>query len=151
VIDAVRYALGSLWESVMNRRAFLAAMSAASLALLSDSAWAGSYLNRSALLLDGSRAERDMVWPRSDDKELVKLVYGVAQARSESARMMAVPKVVAMAHPHLLLVLENCERAYATALAGKHTRFVEHILRARSEDQTFRALIKKIGYALPQT
>ena len=131
------------------RRSILVTWLVLPMLLLSSSVWSGSYLNRAALLVEGARAERDMVWPRHTDKELVRLVYGIARARTESARGMEVPKSVAPAHPHLLLILENCERAYAAAIAGSHEKFVEHILRARREDKTFRALIRKLGYTLP--
>lgn len=115
------------------------------------SALAGSYLNRAALLVDGARADRDMTFPRSDDKELLRVVHRVAAARADAASHMTVPKAVAPAHPHLLLVLENCERAYAAALDGDRDKFVEHLLRARIEDKTFRALLRKLGYSLPPT
>jgi hypothetical protein len=49
------------------------------------------------------------------------------------------------------LVLENCERAYAVAVEGSHEKFIEHILRARTEDKTFRAIIERLGYTLPST
>ena len=113
-------------------------------------AWSGSYLNRAALLLSASRAERDMVLPRSGDKELLRMVHTVAQARAEAARNMDVPKLVAEAHPHLLLVMENSERGYAAALDGDQQGFVQHVLRARGEDKSFRAILKNLGYALPR-
>ena len=131
------------------RRSILITWLVLPILLLSSSVWSGSYLNRASLLLEGARSERDMVWPRHTDKELMRLVHDIARARTESARLTEVPKSVAPAHPHLLLTLENCERAYAAALAGSHEKFVEHILRARREDKTFRALIQKLGYTLP--
>ncbi|MBW2458866.1 MAG: hypothetical protein JRI68_30480, partial [Deltaproteobacteria bacterium] len=115
----------------MKRRFLVVLLVTLPLLLLSSSAWSGSYLNRAALLLEGSRAERDMVLPRSNDKELVRVVHGIAQARAREARTMGVPKSVVAAHPHLLLVLENSERAFAAALDGNHAKFVDHILRAR--------------------
>lgn len=92
-----------------------------------------------------------MVRPRPRDEDLLEMVHAIAIARSESARRMQVPEVVAPAHPHLLLVLENSERAYAAARAGKLEKFVMHIERARAEDSTFRAIIKKLGYGMPPT
>ena len=135
----------------MKRRAFLSFVAAAGVTLIAEPAFAGSYLNRAALLLNGSRAERDMVLPRSNDRELLRIVHDVAKARTASARTMKVPKVIASAHPHLMLVLENCERAYASALNSNHERFVQHVLRARAEDRTFREIVKKMGYTLPIT
>jgi len=135
----------------MKRRLLVVLLVTLPLVLLASHAWSGSYLNRAALLLEGSRAERDMVLPRSNDKELLRVAHGIAQARARTARTMAVPKSVVAAHPHLLLVLANSERAYAAALDGNHEKFVEHILRARQEDKTFRAIIVKLGYTLPPT
>jgi hypothetical protein len=133
----------------MRRRHFAALLASAPIALLGRDAWAGSYLNRAALLLGGSRAERDMALPRFQDKDLLRMLFGIARGRTDAARDMEVPKAVISAHPHLLLVLENCERAYAVAIEGSHEKFVGHILRARTEDKTFRAIIDKLGYTLP--
>lgn len=135
----------------MQRRAFCGALLATPLIVLAGDAFAGSYLNRAALLLDTSRAERDMVLPRTHDRELLRVVHEVAQARARIARSMEVPKQVVAAHPHLLLVLENSERAYAASLDGNHPKFLEHIFRARTEDKVFRTLIEKMGYTLPRT
>ena len=135
----------------MSRRLFAALVVGLSLLLIPIQGWAGSYLDRSALLLDASRAERDMVRPRVQDKELVELAHQIASVRSVSASRMQVPKEVADAHPHLLLVLENTERAFAAALQRNYERFAELIGRARAEDHTFRAIITRLGYTLPST
>ena len=59
----------------MLRRMVLVLAVVLPLVLASGSAWAGSYLNRAALLLEASRAERDMALPNYGDKELIKLVH----------------------------------------------------------------------------
>lgn len=92
-----------------------------------------------------------MVAARSNDLELVRVVLALAKARNEAARMMIVPKAVVAAHPHLLLALENCERAYVAAAAKQRQKFVEFLHRARSEDHVFRAIVKRLGYTLPAT
>ncbi|MBI4702036.1 MAG: hypothetical protein HY744_12935 [Deltaproteobacteria bacterium] len=135
----------------MTRRAVLALLAVLLLCAVATPAWAGSYLDRASVLLDGARIERDMVRPRSSDQALVDLVYRLAQVRARTARQMSVPQSVAPAHPHLLLVLENCESAYAASLRGDRDKFVEHVQRARAEDATFRALIAQLGYRLPVT
>ena len=132
-----------------RRREILALVGASPLLLLSREGWAGSYLNRAALLLEESRLERDMVLPRPRDKELIGMVHSLAAARAQAAHDMEVPKTVREAHPHLLLVLEDSERGYAAALDDHHSRFVDFIFRARKEDATFRALIRTLGYTLP--
>jgi hypothetical protein len=129
--------------------ALRAAALAAALLFIVTPVWAGSYLNRAALLLDGARIERDLVRPRGEDRHLLLLVHRIAQARTQAARDMEVPKSMSGAHPHLLLVMENTERAYAAALDGHREKFAEHIVRARQEDKTFRAIVAKLGYTLP--
>ena len=133
----------------MKRRTWTSIVVTLFLTLLSSAAWGGSYLNRAAILLEGSRAEREFVAPRSNDRELVEMVHAAAEARRDAAHAIRVPKSITEAHPHLLLVLENCERAYAYALEGNHQKFVEYIERARGEDRAFRAVVSALGYSLP--
>lgn len=112
-------------------------------------AWAGSYLDRAVLLLDQAHKEGDMLRPRTFDKELVMVIKAMAETRARVARKMEVPAAVAKAHPHLLLVLENYDRAAAAASEGNFKKFVEHLYAARDEDRNFRAILKELGYALP--
>ncbi|MBK9262894.1 MAG: hypothetical protein IPM54_24205 [Polyangiaceae bacterium] len=112
-------------------------------------AWAGSYLDRAALLLDQAHKEGDMLRPRTFDKELVLVIKAMAETRARVARKMEVPAAVAKAHPHLLLVLENYDRAAAAASERNFKKFVEHLYAARDEDRNFRAILKELGYALP--
>jgi hypothetical protein len=113
-------------------------------------AWAGSYLDRAALLLDEARREGDMLQPRTYDKEMVLIVKALAEARAKVGRKMEVPQAVVKAHPHLLLVLESCERAADAATEGNFKKFMEHLMTARDEERTFRALIAELGYTLPE-
>ncbi|AKT42286.1 hypothetical protein [Chondromyces crocatus] len=114
-------------------------------------AWAGSYLDRASLLLDEARREGDLLQPRTHDRELLLLIQALAEARVKAARKMECPASVAKAHPHLLLVLENSERAVDAAAQGNFKKFMEHLLAARNEDRAFRAMIAQMGYTLPET
>jgi tRNA-2-methylthio-N6-dimethylallyladenosine synthase len=60
-----------------------------------------------------------------------------------------VPKEVVQAHPHLLLTLENYERAADAAVAGEADRFMIYCQRAQDEERTFRAVLKQFGWELP--
>lgn len=111
---------------------------------------AGSYLDRASLLLDEARREGDLLQPRTHDKELVLVIHALADARVKVASKMECPAAVAKAHPHLLLVLENSERAAEAAERGNFKKFMEHLTAARNEDRTFRALITELGYTLPE-
>jgi hypothetical protein len=118
-------------------------------ALLASTAWAGTYLNSAALLLSQANHEGDYLRARINDKELADLIHKLADARLGAAKGMLVPKEVVQAHPHLLLVLENYERAADAATRGEATKFLVYQQRARDEDRTFRGVLKQFGYALP--
>jgi len=132
----------------LPRRALFGLLTA-SVLLLSATAVAGTYLNSAALLLAQASTEADYLRARINDKELAELVHKLADARLEAAKGMLVPKEVVQAHPHLLLVLENYERAADAATRGEAEKFLVYQQRARDEDRTFRGLLKQFGYALP--
>lgn len=132
----------------MRRRLLFLFMSL-TLAFVALPAWAGSYLDRAALLMDEARKEGDMLVPRTNDKELVLVVHALCEARVRAARKMEVPPAVVKAHPHLLLVLENYERAAAAAEEGNYKKFMEHLNTARDEERNLRAILRELGYALP--
>ena len=111
---------------------------------------AGSYLDRAALMLDEARREGDMLQPRTNDKEMILVVRTLAEARSRVGSRMEVPAAVAKAHPHLLLVLANCERAADAAAEGNFKKFMEHLTLARDEERTFRVIIGELGYTMPE-
>jgi hypothetical protein len=117
-------------------------------ATLSLDAWAGSYLDRVGLLVRQGRSESDYLEYRVSNRELAELVHRMAVARLSAARDTAVPKEVTQAHPHLLLMLENCERAADAAEAGESERFVIYQRRARDEEQIFRSIMRQLGFPL---
>jgi hypothetical protein len=131
------------------RRAVLFGAVGGALGLWVVPAWAGTYLNRAALLLSEARREADYLRSRFADKELARIVHRMAEARLSSASSMMVPREVAQAHPHLLLVLENYERAADAAVRGEAEQFLVYCHRAQDEERTFRAVLKQLGWELP--
>ncbi len=132
-------------------RRFVAALLVALASLgLAPIAWGGSYLDRAALMLDEARREGDMLQPRTADKEMVLVVKTLAEARAKVGRKMEVPAAVVRAAPHLLLVLENYERAAEAADEGNFKKFMEHLNTARDEEKIFRSLLGELGYTLPE-
>ena len=119
------------------------------LLLVVSLAVAGSYLDRCALLLVEARQTNDWVLAHLGDKELAQVAQTASEARVKAARAMSVPKEVAGVHPHLLLALENSERAAAAAADGDTDRFLHHLRMARDEDATFRALLGQQHLSLP--
>lgn len=134
---------------LVSRRALPGLLTLAVL-LLSSVAAAGTYLNSAALLLAQASHEADYLRARVNDKELAELIHKLADARLEAAKGMLVPKEVVQAHPHLLLVLENYERAADAATRGEAEKVLVYQQRARDEDRTFRGVLKQFGYTLPE-
>jgi hypothetical protein len=133
----------------MRRRAMLTLLAAVPL-LVTSLAHAGSYLNRAALLVTQASRESQYLRGRVTDKDLAELVHHVAAARLDAASRMNVPKEVVMAHPHLLLTLENYERSAQAAVEGQNERFLIYQQRARDEEVILRGVLRQLGWALPE-
>ena len=112
-------------------------------------AHAGSYLDRAALLLNGSKRDSEMLRGRLTDKELATVVQAIADTRVRSGSRMEVPASIGKAHPHLLLALEHAERAANAAMAGDFKVALEKLDAARRENEAFRALCKEMNLSLP--
>jgi hypothetical protein len=134
--------------SLVRRRAAFGVLAA--LLFATALAWAGTYLNSASLLLAQASSEGDYLRARINDKELAELIHKLAEARLEAAKDILVPKEVVQAHPHLLLVLENYERAADAATRGEGEKFLVYQQHARDEDRTFRGVLKQFGYSLPE-
>lgn len=133
----------------LGRRATVRALLAFSaIAGVPAIARAGSYLDRAGLLVREARSEADYLEYRLDNKELAELIHKLAAARLAFARDMIIPKEVTQAHPHLLLMLENCERAADAGEAGERSRFVVYQRRSRDEEQIFRSIMRQLGFPL---
>lgn len=110
---------------------------------------AGSYLDRCVLIVGEASRESSYLQHRLHDRELAAFTHKMAVARLTAAREMSVPKEVAQAHPHLLLMLENYERSADAARVGENQRFIVYQRRARDEEQVFRAILEQLGFPLP--
>jgi hypothetical protein len=113
-------------------------------------AFAGSYLSRAAVLLEGAELEASALRARFFDKELARVTHELALSRTKAAREMEVPKEVKRAHPHLLLAMESYERAAEAAVRGNQTDFLVALARAREETTIFVAVLKQDGWELPK-
>ncbi|MBM4363872.1 MAG: hypothetical protein FJ104_14420, partial [Deltaproteobacteria bacterium] len=120
---------------VTGRRGLLRAAALLGVLLASPPALGGTYLDRAELLIRTARTELDYLEARLSNRELAELVQRLAQGRLDAARDMFVPKEVTQAHPHLMLFLENCERAADAALRAERGRYVTLSRRARDEEE----------------
>ena len=112
-------------------------------------AWAGSYLDRAALLLTEANHAGHVLRVRLGDKEFTHVVHEMSKARLEVATHMLVPKEIALAHPHLLMALENHERAADAAQHGEQPSFLVHLQKATEEERILRSIIEQHGWSLP--
>ena len=134
----------------LTRRVLCIVALAAACVVLTRSAWAGSYLDRAALLVAQASREADYLRSRLSDRELARTVHKLAAARLKAASTMQVPKEVAQAHPHLLLMLENYERAADAARLGQAARFFKCLRQARDKEGIVREVLKQLGWPLPR-
>jgi hypothetical protein len=130
------------------RNLTLAALALA-LVLTAVPAQAGSYLDRAVLLLSQATHEADYLRTRLSDHELARVCHEMADARLKAASTMDVPKEVAAAHPHLLLVLTDYERATEFAKEHNAQRFFVYLQKAREEDRILHGVFKELGWPLP--
>lgn len=134
-------------ESPSRRVGFLAVLAIVFVAI---PAFAGHYLDRAALIVRQATQEVGYLEYRLGNRELARVVQKMTEARLRAAREMSVPEEVVQAHPHLLLMLESFERAASAAMEGEAARFVTHLRRGRDEEQLFRAVLRQLGFALPE-
>jgi hypothetical protein len=120
------------------------------LVLVTTPAWAGSYLDRAGLLVVEANRAGALLRERSSDRELARMIHQIAEARLSAAKTMLVPKEVALAHPHLLLLLEIYERAAAAACEADTARVIALILKAEEEDRILRRILSQLGWSMPK-
>ncbi len=112
-------------------------------------AWAGSYLDRASMLVHLANLELSYLRRKLYDRELARTVHQLAAARLAAARDMVVPQEVVQAHPHLLLMLEDAERAASAAVNRNAEEFLKFQRAARDEEELFRGILKQLGWQLP--
>ena len=136
----------------LERRSFLGIFAGASFLSVfagSEFAWAGSYLDRAAILLENSQFELRYASRRLGDKELMRLSHHIADGRLRGANTMDVPKEVVLAHPHLLLSLEGAERAFFKGMEGDMKGFHRYFGKAKDEELAFRSIVTQLGWEVP--
>jgi hypothetical protein len=110
---------------------------------------AGSYLERAGLLVHQAIVSDRTLAKHLNDRELARLVSRLAEGRLRAARDTLVPKEVALAHPHLLLMLEHYERAASAAAERDVATYYKRQRSARDEEQIFRSVLVQLGWSLP--
>ncbi len=134
---------------LVKRRQMLGALLTVACATYVQHAHAGSYLDRAAMLVGIANLELTYLRRKLYDTELARTTQKLAAARVVAAQTMEVPAEVVQAHPHLLLMLEDCERATNAAVERNAEEFLKFQRAARDEEEHFRAILKQLGWQLP--
>ena len=108
------------------------------------------YMSQLSLVLDGARRLFAFCEHHAGTPELVKFAYPLAERYVEMAtRMLPSPKL-AVAHPHLLLVVENLERALDAAGASNTEGYQKRMRIAREEVANLEAVLKQLKQRPPE-
>jgi len=108
------------------------------------------YLSELALLVEGARRLIAFAEQNLDERELTRFAHPLAERYVElSGHMLPSAKVV-VAHPHLILVVENLERALDANAAGDAVTYQKRIRIARDELANLEAVLKQLKLRLPE-
>lgn len=110
-----------------------------------------NYLAELALLLEGARRLIAFCEGNLDDRELAKFAQPLAERYVEMANHMLPSAKLVVAHPHLLLVVENLERAIDAAAAADGAMYQKRMRIARDELANLEAVIKQLKLRLPES
>jgi hypothetical protein len=108
------------------------------------------YLAELALSLETAR--RFVLWVEAygADVELARFTYPLAERLVESASHLTPPPKWQPAHPHVLLITENVERALDAGAAGDLSAFRHHTRIVREELTILDGLFKQLKLKLPE-
>lgn len=109
-----------------------------------------TYLVELALTLEGAR--RLVLWVEThpNDPDFARFAYPLAERYVEMAGHMTPSKKLTTAHPHLLLVVENVERALDAAGQGDLAAFRQRMRTVREELSILDNVLKQLKLKLPE-
>lgn len=108
------------------------------------------YLAEVAMVLEGSR--RLLLWTETyvNEPEFARFAHPAAERYVEMAGRLVPPQQLVVAHPHLLLVVENVERALDAAASGDISAFRQRARTVREEIGTLDSVLKQLKLRLPE-
>jgi hypothetical protein len=109
-----------------------------------------AYVQRAVLVLDGVRRTVRWVEVHPGNEELARFALPILEQHVALAGRTTPPGDLRVAHPHLLLVTENAERAVAALARGDATAFRQHLRTMREELRTLQAVFAHYGVELPE-
>lgn len=108
------------------------------------------YLAELAMLLEGAR--RLLLWTETyfGDPEFARFAHPMAEGYVDMAGRLVPPEKLINAHPHLLMVVENVERALDAAATGDTPAFRQRARIVREELLTLESVLKQLKLRLPE-
>lgn len=108
------------------------------------------YLIELSMMLEGAR--RLMLWAETypADPELAKFAYPLAERYVEMAGRMTPTGKLVVVHPHMMLVVENVERALDAARSGDLPAFRQRVRTVREELSNLEGVLKQLKLRLPE-
>jgi hypothetical protein len=102
------------------------------------------YMSELSLVIEGARRLIAFLEAHSDDKDLARFARPLAERYVDLANHMLPSAKLAVAHPHLLLVVENLDRALDAAAAGDAAAQQKRLRIARDELANLEAVLKQL-------
>jgi hypothetical protein len=109
-----------------------------------------SYLIQLGFTLEGVRRLTLWVETHPNDPELARYAYPLAERYVELAGHLTPSKRLSTAHPHLLLVVENAERALDAAGRNDMASFRQRMRTVREELAILDNVLKQLKLKLPE-
>jgi hypothetical protein len=108
------------------------------------------YLAELSMVLEGAR--RLILWAETypSDTDFAKFAHPLAERYVEMAGRMTPPGKLVVVHPHLLIVVENVERALDAAGAGDLSSFRQRMRIVREELSNLDGVLKQLKVRLPE-
>jgi hypothetical protein len=108
------------------------------------------YLAEMAAVLEGAR--RLLLWTETyaSETEFARFAHPAAERYVEMAGRLVPPQHLVVAHPHMLLVVENVERAVEAAAVGDTASFRQRARIVREELVTLESVLKQLKLRLPE-
>lgn len=109
-----------------------------------------SYATRFSMVLDWAIQSNNFVRDHITDRELAAHLSQIAAKQVELCSVWTPPEEFRPVHPHLILVLENVERAFFFASRGNLANYRHHFKVIREELRMVDALLGKYRLKLPE-
>lgn len=109
------------------------------------------YLTQLSFVLEGARRILLFGEAHAADPEMSRFAYSLSEQYVELAGKMTPGERLRIVHPHLLIVVENVERAFNASAHGDKHAFRQHVRTIREELATLEAVLKHLKVRLPET